>query len=69
MVTDTHSRAEPGIGSLVGGIITDAQDLIKQQLALFRTEIRTELRQAKTAAISLGIGVAVNKNKLDKIKK
>jgi uncharacterized membrane protein YqjE len=45
--------------SLVGGIINDAQDLITQQLALFRTEIRAELRKAQEAAIMLAIGIGV----------
>ena len=45
--------------SLVGGIIHDAQDLIAQQLALFRTEIRAEFRKAQEAAIILAIGIGV----------
>ncbi|HEV3143804.1 MAG TPA: phage holin family protein [Gemmataceae bacterium] len=45
--------------SLVGGIIDDAQELITQQLTLFRTEIKMELRKAQEAAIILAIGAAV----------
>ena len=45
--------------SLVGGIIDDAQELITQQLALFRTEIRAEFRKAQEAAIMLAIGIGV----------
>jgi len=47
------------MASLVGGIITDAQQLIRQEAALARREIQEELTKAKTAAISFGIGVAV----------
>ena len=45
--------------SLVGGIINDAQELVTQQLALFRTEIRAEVRKAQEAAIMLAIGIGV----------
>ncbi|HLW66202.1 MAG TPA: phage holin family protein [Gemmataceae bacterium] len=45
--------------SLVGGIIGDAEELIKQQLTLFRSEIREEFRKAQEAAIMLAIGVGV----------
>jgi len=45
--------------SLVGGIINDAQELITQQLTLFRTEIRAEFRKAQEAVIVLAIGIGV----------
>jgi uncharacterized membrane protein YqjE len=45
--------------SLVGGIIGDAQELITQQLTLFRSEIREEFRKAQEAAILLAIGIGV----------
>lgn len=54
-----ESTNGPSMASLVGGIITDAQELIKQQFALFRREIQLELRQAKNAAISLSVGVGL----------
>jgi len=59
MATDLKPSIEPSIASLVGGIVTDAQDLMKQQFALLRREVQTELRQAKMAAISLSIGICL----------
>ena len=50
---------EPSLSSLVGGIINDFQVLVKQEVALARREFADELRKAKQAAISLGIGVGV----------
>src|SRR5207249_10436874 len=42
-----------------GGIINDFQSLMKQEVALARRELADELRKAKQAAISLGIGVGI----------
>ena len=50
---------EPSLSSLVGGIINDFQLLMKQEVALARRELADELRKAKQALISLGIGVGV----------
>ncbi|MBC7815655.1 MAG: phage holin family protein [Planctomycetaceae bacterium] len=44
------------VTELVSGIVTDAQDLAAQQIALFRSEIRRDVRTAKEAAVNLGIG-------------
>jgi hypothetical protein len=51
--------SEPSLSSLVGGIISDFQVLMKQEVALARRELADELRKAKQAAISLAIGVGV----------
>jgi hypothetical protein len=59
MANDLHTAPEPGLASIVGGIVHDAQDLVKQELALAKREFREELRKTKEAAISLGIGVSV----------
>jgi putative superfamily III holin-X len=50
---------EPSLSSLVGGIISDFQLLVKQEVALARRELADELRKAKQAVISLGIGIGV----------
>jgi len=42
--------------TLVSGIIADAQHLIEQQLAMFRQELRNDLRKSKEAALSLAVG-------------
>jgi hypothetical protein len=53
------TEAPPSISSLVGGIIEDAQQLIRQEVALARREIKEELNKAKVAAISIAIGAGV----------
>ena len=58
-VENVPRLSEPSLSSLVGGIINDFQSLMKQEAALARREIADELRKAKQAAISLGIGVGV----------
>ena len=56
MSTNLQDPTAPGIGSLVGGIVDDAQHLLHQQVALLKNEIRNELNQAKRAAISAAVG-------------
>lgn len=58
MPAEVNSK-EPSLASLVSGIIADAQELIKQQFALLLREFQQELKQAKAAAVSLSVGVAV----------
>jgi hypothetical protein len=51
--------AAPSLAALLGGIMKDAKDLLVQELTLAKLEGHDELRQIKTAALSLGIGVGV----------
>ena len=51
-----HPEA-PSFVSLVSGIAKDAKDLLLQEMALTKLEVKYELRKAKTAAIALGIGI------------
>lgn len=51
-----HPQA-PSIVALVSGIANDAKDLLLQEMALAKLEVKYELRKAKTAAIALGIGI------------
>src|SRR5919204_42605 len=44
------------MSSLVGGIISDAQQLIRQELLLARREVQQEVNKAKMAALSLAAG-------------
>jgi len=44
---------------LLGDILNDAQELIRQQLALFRQEVREDLRKTRDGAIALSAGVGV----------
>jgi Putative Actinobacterial Holin-X, holin superfamily III len=51
--------AAPSLAALLGGIMKDARDLLVQELTLTKLEGHDELRQIKTAALALGIGVGV----------
>lgn len=59
MVELNRFQSGPSISSLVGGIISDAQDLIRQEVQLARRELQQEVHKAKTAALSLAVGGAV----------
>jgi len=52
-------HAEPSLAQLLTGIVNDAKELLRQELALAKHEIREDLRKTKTAMLSLGIGVGV----------
>lgn len=59
MATDLQSPPQqPSVTSLVGGIIGDVQDLIKQQVALIGKEIKDDVNKSIGAAISLAAGAA-----------
>jgi hypothetical protein len=49
----------PSMASLVSGIITDAERLVRQEITLARREMQAEFVKAKTASISLAAGACV----------
>jgi len=60
MSTSTsQANGSPSVTELVGGIVADLQDLGTQHLALFRHEVKQDVRKASDAASSLAIGLAV----------
>jgi hypothetical protein len=59
MAEDLHRGSEPSVTTLVTGIVHDAQELIKEQVALVRTEIRDDFRKTKEGALSLALGLGV----------
>jgi hypothetical protein len=59
MANDLHTGHEPTMTGLVSGIINDAQDLLKQQLALFKQEIKEDVRKIKEAALALSVGIGI----------
>jgi len=59
MATEVQDRSDPSLSSLVGGIVSDVQDLVKQQLQLTRHEIEDDLRKARDAAALFALGVGV----------
>ena len=59
MPDNSANGAQPGVASLVGGIIEDTQTLIRQEVALARRELQDEWTKAKAAAAMLGIAAVV----------
>ena len=47
---------QTGITTLVSGILSDAQDLVKQQFALMKAEVRADARRVKEAATMFAVG-------------
>jgi hypothetical protein len=60
MATEVQNHTEQqSVATLVSGIVTDVQDLIKQQLQLTRKEIEADFRKTREAASLLVIGLGV----------
>lgn len=55
----SHPTAEPSIAVLLRGIVTDAKELLEQEVTMLKLEAREELRKAKSAAFTLGIGIGM----------
>jgi len=54
-----NGSSPPSMSALMGGILTDVEQLIVQQTQLIRLEIREDLRKARTGALFLGAGLGV----------
>jgi len=61
MTTQVPTSSEPGVSTLVKGIVDDIGDLIKQEFKFAKTEVQTDLRKSKEAvtALAIGAGAAV----------
>jgi len=60
MSTPTQTpNGEATITALVSGIVNDGQELLNQQLTLFKTELRQEIAKARDAALSLTAGLGI----------
>lgn len=59
MAQDIQPGSGTSLASLVSGIISDAQELIKQQVAMLRHEIKEDMRKTKEVATSMGVGVGI----------
>jgi len=55
MATNLQTDPGQGMGGLVSGIVQDAQELISQQLALFKQEMRQDLKKAREGAALMAI--------------
>jgi len=57
MATQVQSGSDVSVTSLVSGIVSDAQELMKQQLALFKAEVKEDMRKTSEATASLVVGL------------
>lgn len=57
--TPPAATPQPSVTHLVSGIIDDAQTLVKQQIAMFKSEVREDFKQSKRAAEFGGLGVVL----------
>ena len=55
MATTTSENRE-GLTSLVGGVIQDGQELVRQQLQLFQVEVSQDLRRTVNASTFILVG-------------
>jgi len=59
MATEVQNHSDQSVTALVGGIVTDFQDLLKQQLQLARQEVQADLTKGKDAVMALALGVGI----------
>jgi len=59
MAVETKPANDTSVTSLVSGIISDAQDLFKQQFELLKHDVREDFRKAKDASFMLGVGFGI----------
>ena len=55
----TERERDTSMSTLISGIVGDAQELVRQEIALARQEIREEIGTAKDAGIKLAIASGV----------
>jgi hypothetical protein len=56
MPDNVQTEGPPNMAALVGGIIGDAQQLIRQEITLARSELQQEWNKIKTATVSMAAG-------------
>ena len=59
MIRELQTSPEPSVTGLVTGIVHDVQQLLQQQLALFKHEIKENVRKSKEAAVLMGLGIGI----------
>jgi hypothetical protein len=55
--TTRETGSGPSVASLLSGVVNDAQELIKQQLALFRHDLRQDVARTREIALSLAVAL------------
>jgi len=58
MPSEVHTPPEPGLTTLVKGIVNDIGDLIKQQFQFATVELKKDLRRTGEASKLLLVGIA-----------
>lgn len=59
-MSENHQNgSKPGVASMVGGIVEDAQKLVRQEIALAQREVAQAWDKGKTAAALLASALAV----------
>ena len=58
-MTEARTTAEPSTTGLLGGIISDFGNLIKQEIRFAKAEFKSDLGKTREAATALGIGLGV----------
>jgi len=59
MATDLKPAPDASVTELVGGIINDAQELIKQQFELLKHEVKEDFQKSRDASLLMGVGGVV----------
>lgn len=59
MSEPSQMEQEASVTRLVSGIISDGQELMKQQFALLRAELKEDVRKAREASMMLAFGFTV----------
>jgi len=54
---DLHASDQPSMAALLKGILDDAMTLMRQQLAMFKAELRADFEKVRNAVILLAAGV------------
>jgi uncharacterized membrane protein YqjE len=57
MATDVQNPENASVTALAAGVVEDAHTLLRQQLELFRSELRQDLRQSREMASSMIVGL------------
>src|SRR5438270_13502115 len=56
--SDTRATTEPGVASTMKGIVDDALELMQQQFAMLKAEIRSDFRKIIAGIIPIASGIA-----------
>ncbi len=59
MPSAATADTQPSIARIVSAIADDAQNLVRQQIAMFRAEVKQDIRTARTAALQLAVALGV----------